>query len=309
MDDLHEIGTLLAKPEPSRDVIDRRRHQLQNAMRRTPVRRRRIGWLAGGLTLTAVAAAVAVVVASGATLPTGSPGGPPVAAQQQSARQVLLVAAATAERIPEGSGKYWHVTVTRKDDNGRVFEKRREEYWFQRDGQTWIRGLGLKGEGKIQHFTGPQPFRLGPLETSFEKLRKLPADPAALQAALRIEITDGVRRGDIRTSAGEPSADDRNDFVFEALTSLISQVPVSSEVRAAAFRAIASLPNVQSLGAVEGGHGLQVSLSSEQVRLVVDPETSWVRDTNFYVPQGGGRLFLMDGTASIVAEWTDHLPE
>ncbi|MFC7646213.1 hypothetical protein ACFQX6_40700 [Streptosporangium lutulentum] len=73
MDDLHEIGTLLAKPEPSRDVIDRRRHQLQNAMRRTPVRRRRIGWLTGGLALTAVAAAVAVVVASGATLPTGSP--------------------------------------------------------------------------------------------------------------------------------------------------------------------------------------------------------------------------------------------
>ena len=64
MDDLHEIGTLLAKPEPSRDGIDRRRHQLQNAMRRTPVRRRGIGWLAGGLTLTAVAAAVAVVVAS-----------------------------------------------------------------------------------------------------------------------------------------------------------------------------------------------------------------------------------------------------
>ncbi|MEV6865306.1 CU044_5270 family protein [Streptosporangium subroseum] len=309
MDDLHEIGALLVKPEPSRDVIDRRRHQLRNAMHGSPVRRRRIGWLTGGLALTAVAAAVAVMIASGAAVPAGSPEGPPVAVRQQSARQVLLVAAATAERIPEGSGKYWHVTVTRKDDNGRVSEKRQEEYWFQRDGQTWIRGLGLKGQGRTQHFTGPQPFRLGPIEASFELLQQLPTDPAALQAALRTEIADGVRRGDIRTSAGEPSADDQDDFVFDALTCLVSQAPVSSEVRAAAFRAIASLPDVQSLGAVEGGHVLQVSLSSGQVRLVVDPETSWVRDTNFYVPLGGGRLFHMEGTASIVAEWTDHLPE
>ncbi|MGV9777200.1 CU044_5270 family protein [Streptosporangium sp. NPDC003464] len=309
MDDLHEVGALLAKPEPSRDVIDRRRHQLRNAMRGAPVRRRGIGRLAGGLALTAaVAAAAVVMIASGVTAPTASPSGPPAAAQRLSARQVLLVAATTAERTPEGSGKYWHVTVVHKDDDGRVSERRRQEYWFQRDGQTWLRGPELKGGGKIQHFTGAQPFRLGPLEMSFEELRRLPADPDALRAALRTGIADGVQRGDIRTSAGRLSAEEQDDSVFEALTSLISQAPVSPEVRAAAFRAIASLPDVQSLGAVQGGHGLQVSLSSGQVRLVVDPETSWVRDTNFYVPQSGGQLFITEGTASIVAEWTDHLP-
>lgn len=41
MDELQLLGTLLAKPDPSPDAVDRGRHQLQNTMRGGTVRSRK----------------------------------------------------------------------------------------------------------------------------------------------------------------------------------------------------------------------------------------------------------------------------
>ncbi|RFU39305.1 hypothetical protein DZF91_23110, partial [Actinomadura logoneensis] len=59
-DDLRVLADTLAKPDPARDVVDRRRHQLQNAMRGGAARapgRRRVHWAVGGTGLTAGVAA------------------------------------------------------------------------------------------------------------------------------------------------------------------------------------------------------------------------------------------------------------
>ena len=86
MDDLQQLATLLAKPEPSGDVIGRGRRELTDAIH-APARRRvgrwgvtwagvgrrhPAGWLACGAGLTAAAAAAAIVVATGVVAPGGT---------------------------------------------------------------------------------------------------------------------------------------------------------------------------------------------------------------------------------------------
>ncbi|GAA2109944.1 CU044_5270 family protein [Actinomadura alba] len=300
-DDLKMLATALAPPDMPDDAIDSGRHRLQKRMR-GPVRKRRTGWLAAGLSLTAAAAAAAIVIASGATAPTATPNSPPVAAQPSS-RQILLAAAATAERTPDGSGTYWYVkTVTR---GAKGAEPNQFETWTRRDGQTWFRGA--KSQGKVVRLAMPTPSRLGGAEVSVAQLEKLPTEPDALRAW----IADAVKRGDVRTSAGRPNAAMREQLVFHGLISLVSQLPAPQKVRAAAFRAIASYPDVKDLGTVEGGHGLSISYGGlTPARLVVDPATSRVRDTNVLVTADGALMGVPSGGgATVVTEWTNRLPE
>ncbi|NUW42651.1 CU044_5270 family protein [Nonomuraea rhodomycinica] len=288
MDDLREIRTVLAKPEPSPEVVARRRRQLHAAMSgRAPRRRARL--LLVPVAAAAVAAAVVVAVAR--------PGGPPPAVT--TARDVLLVAATTAERTPEGSGTYWHITVT-------VGSRPPSEYWYRRDGQFWIKGKGLKGEGKLFRFTTKsQPFIVGPLRMSFDELRGLPVDEDALYTRLRSAIADG----DVRTSAGAPSESDLDGFTVETLVSLVSEAPVSPQVRAAAYRALASRPGVTDLGETDDGRRLRIPMHGGDREVVVDPETARVRNTPVWAPLTGGLAFTTTGEgATIDAEWTDELP-
>jgi hypothetical protein len=104
-------------------------------------------------------------------------------------------------------------------------------------------------------------------------------------------------------------------FVFDGLISLVSQLPAPPKVRAAAFQAIASYPNVESLGAVKGGQGLLISFGEgTPARLVVDPATSQIREANFFVTADGGELSAGGSSAdpgsfTLVAEWTNELPK
>ncbi|MEU0480651.1 CU044_5270 family protein [Streptosporangium sp. NPDC006013] len=315
MDELREIGTLLTKPEPSQEAVDHGRRRLQGTMRGRPPARWRPGRLAGGLAAAATAAAMIVAVtgptpptvpapSAQSTQPTRSP------ASVLSAAHILLVAATTAENLTEPSGTYWHVTMVGKNSSGQVVADGQAEYWFRRDGRSWAKLYSLGQKKAILRSTGLRPFRLGHLEMSYEELRRLPADPDALVERLRTGIADAVNSGDIETSTGRPSDGDQDDFVFYALTSLISQAPAKPNVRAAAFRAIASLPNVRSLGETDGGgQKLRVTLSSSQVELVVDPKAAQVRDTSFFVSWEGGLTYATkEATTTIQTEWTDERP-
>lgn len=152
MDELQMLGTLLAKPDPSQDTVDQGRHRLQNAMRGGQVRRRKAGWLAGGLGLTAAAATAAIVIASGSTAPAPTPNSPPKAVQQ-TPRQILLAAATTAARTPAGSGTYWWVKMVSWDSQAK--ELSQDEHWYRHDGQTWRRWW--KSEGKVVKAFGRRP--------------------------------------------------------------------------------------------------------------------------------------------------------
>lgn len=299
MNDLDTLRVALTPDDPAQDVVDRSRHRLLNRMRggRGTVSRTR--WLAigTGVTVTAVAAAVAVTVLPANSPPAGST--PPNATSTQSktvtGQEVLLAAATAAERAPEGAGTYWYIKVTLADDQ--------YEYWTDKsDGRQWFRGKKTKGEVWQVREATPNPFVLFLADTTLAELRALPTDPVELQAA----IAEIMKNSDARSSAGPLTASDREMGTFYSLVALVSTLPAPPEVRAAAFRAIAEYPGVESLGEVPGGQGL---LLSEGVRLVVDPRTGRMNGASMYIMDGAVYGLSDPKGARISAEWTDSLPK
>lgn len=340
--DRDELARLV--PEPAeRDLPSGRHQRLQEFVmsqinqdlrpaEQAPRRSRRPVLLAGAL--ATVAAVTAAVVAIGAGGSRGSGGGSVTpSASPLSARQVLLAAATTAERKPAGSGTYWYVkTVSSGGAGDRPLQW---ETWTRRDGQTWYRGE--KTGGKVAKEARLIPFNLGGPDVSFERLQKLPTDPDALTAA----IAYALKHSDVHSSAGRPDTAMQKHLVFDGLVSLVSQLPAPPKVRAAAFRAIAAYPDVRNLGPVKGGQGLVFSLSAgrpttvtqspstkdqaqwakdqalkakarsgqdDDARMVIDPATSQIRETNFFVTVDGAE-YRAPGGATIVAEWTNVLPK
>jgi hypothetical protein len=318
--DRDELARLL--PEPAERDLPSGRHQrlqefvmsqIQQDLRpaeQPPRRSRRPVALAGALAAVAAAAVAAVAIGAGGSGGSGA-GSTAPATPRLSGRQVLLAAATTAEREPAGTGTYWYVKGVIAGGSPLEWES-----WKRHDGETWFRGDHTGG--KMFKLLRPIPFRLGGTDVSLERLQKLPTEPEALKAS----IAYAVKQSDVRTSAGRPDAATRERMVFDGLISLVSQLPAPPRVRAAAFRAIAAYPNVKDLGPVRGGQGLQFSLSAvrpttagrspggkdDDARLVIDPVTSQIRETNYFVTPEGGKVTAPDG-ATLVTGWTDVLPK
>jgi hypothetical protein len=277
---------------------------VEQAPRRTP--KRRLVPVASALTAVAAIAVAAVAIGTGGFGSSRDASVPP-AATVLSGQQILLAAATTAERTPEGSGTYWYVKVV--SAGAKNSQPVQWEYWTQRDGQTWFRGE--KSNGKVVKLAMSVPFRLGGPDVTVEQLQNLPTKPDVLKAW----IADALKNSDVRSSAGKLDAAMQERAVFEGLISLVSQLPAPPKVRAAAFQAIASYPNVESLGAVKGGQGLSISFGdATPARLVIDPATSQIRETNFFVSADGsiawaGGSGADAGSFTLVAEWTNELPK
>ena len=157
---------------------------------------------------------------------------------------------------------------------------------------------------KLKELSGPRAhaYSLFAVDVTLEQLRALPTDPAALRAW----IEEALEHSDARSSKGPFDAEDRKMATFYSLISLVSTVPAPPDVRAAAFRALAAYPDVESLGEVPGGQGL---LLPGDVRLVVDPATGRVNGSSMYVTADGAIYSLPDGDgARIGAQWTDTPP-
>ncbi|MEV7908283.1 CU044_5270 family protein, partial [Streptomyces anulatus] len=253
MDDLNTLATLLAKPEPSPEAINRSRGRLQERIRGRA--RRRIGWLVPGLGLATAAAAAVAVIATGVTTP----------AAPVSGRDVLLMAAASAERTPQGSGTYWHV---RSEWSGSDIPPM--ESWTRRDGRRWTKGEPGDPPGAV--VPSSNSLSLKGAEVSFEDLERLPTDPEALKTWI-VE-----RRG----NADDMSLSEQRGDPLLPLITLISELPTPPEVRSTAFRALATTPGVKGTGPVEGGQELLIPDpdGGREIKMVVDPETARVTRTN-----------------------------
>jgi hypothetical protein len=293
MNDLQTVRAALTPDEPSQDVVDRSRHKLQNRMRGGSAPGKRIGWLVAGTGFVAAAAAAVVAISATQATPVDSP----QATQETktvTGQEILLAAADGAQRSPEGTGTYWHLTV---DGSGDRFE-----YWVKPDGQTWFRGAKTNGAVMSMGVHRSKPFSLVAVDLTLAELRALPKDPDALKAW----IAEALKRSDAKTSAGKLTESDRKRAEFQSLISLVSALPAPPEVRAAAFRAIASYPGVKSLGEVPGGQGLELP---EGQRLVIDPATGRVNRTSVYVTMDGALYSVADpGGVKIDAGWVNTLP-
>ncbi|HEX4811868.1 MAG TPA: CU044_5270 family protein [Nonomuraea sp.] len=307
MNELEMISQMLHKPDPSDTVVREGRRRLQEAQAQP--RRRSFGWLTGGMGLTAAAAAaaVAVVVTTNGTpvrVTSGSPNGTSHSASavpaQLSSTQILLAAASTAQNRSD-SGTYWHIKADHSARAGnKTLPTKSTESWVRRDGQAWV----PSDEGDtVYEAKGPKTFLLADSHVSFSQIEQLPTDPEALKAWLADKVDNGD--GDV-----DPAA--REWFVATSLVTLLGDVPAAPEVRAAAFRALATIPIVKSVGTVKdglgrAGDGLEISDQGVDLKVIIDPETSLVLGSSYRSGENG-KIFKEGTTTVRVSEWTDTLP-
>jgi hypothetical protein len=279
MDELQMLRAVLTEPDPSSDVVDRSHHRLQNTMR-NPVRRRRAPWAAAVLGLTAAAATAAVMIASTVAAPRATP-----EAAIPSGRQILLAAAATAESKPATSGTYWHVHTVLASFDGKI--RLTSGSWTRRDGLSWT----SSEPGKISKLSKPDPIQLSGTDLGIDQIQRLPTDPDRLLETLREHKLPGQ----------PPLADP-----ITMSTNLLSELPAPPKVRAAAFRALASLPHIKNLGKTNtGAYALELDMEGTGTRMIVDPTTTTTTAEHFTSLSGARQL---TGSRTSTGEWTNQLP-
>ncbi|TDD66559.1 CU044_5270 family protein [Actinomadura rubrisoli] len=303
MDELQLLATVLDEPDQSPETIEQGRRRLGAAIH-GPARRARshkTAWMAGGLGLTAAAAATVVVVVSGHTGPTATPNGPPASGAapaptvRMSAKQVLLAASSSALAAQEGSGTYWHVkTAYTKGSTSDRSDPSIIETWARRDGKSWVRLGSSSGpvknndpDGPFGHYT--DGFDVGDgKRLTLAQIQGLPTAPGALKARI------------LSYNSRLP----KNDALQGGLVGLLAGSPAPPKVRSAAFRALATLPGVKSLGPVNGGQGLLLPGPGKNM-LAVNMRTSKV--TGMYEEVIKGKK-VYGSAGTLIAEWTNQLP-
>jgi hypothetical protein len=321
MDDLTLIREFFDEPAaPTRHVTAAARSRAlgTGGTTRTTVRtgRWRWRWTTGGLGLAAasLAAIVAIIMVG-----EGAPGSPhPVTPQPPTASEILLAAATTAETTPAVTGTYWHIKqIYYSDYTGR---RGKEDYrffegWYRPDGQSWTREGTPQAPGAIHKVPKSQMghnfLQLGVKPVSYAGLQKLPIDPDALKAL----VVKGIKGSE----DGSPMPADLLELsVGTTLSLLLLGTPAPPKVRAAAFRALASLPSVRSLGAVRDsrgrtGQGLQIAGTHgkywDDNELIIDPKSSLVLSQTVRSGTAGGSEPDFRGLTLILeVGWTDSKP-
>ncbi len=190
---------------------------------------------------------------------------------------------------------------------------------------TVIPGVGARGGKNVVDPFNPESevFSIGGLDKSMSDIRRLPAEPNALTTVLlenyQRSVDAAVRSG--RNQAGTTGTT-KQAWLFGTAAELLT-LPVTPPVRATAYRIIAGLDGVVTIGRtrdVTGRTGDSVAFRSDsshglqEDRLVIDPTTgmllaeeirllrpvpamSWVQPTDIY-------------RTSIVTRigWTDDKP-
>jgi hypothetical protein len=317
-----------------------------------------------GLTGSLVAAvlAMATLVPGEGT----SPGDRGTQIADGSARDVLLAAAVRAESVStsgaywhvRSSSTTTHPSKLGRDDNRYTVEAHSvTELWTSRNGHAWwgqrewVTPRSPEDEAAWRRDGSPSKWCMGKTDTepsrpnclhtapgtasltrlgqgtfvvvegrdlTFEQLQRLPDDPEAL----RDWVVDAVE-DDLDPSA---SADVLDDNVAEVLANLLVDVPAPPGVRAAAYRALANMPNVRSTGPTRdelgrAGVGILIDApgraailvprggpykAGELIRkLIIDPDTSHVLARQANVGENSDPV---SGTLILEVGWTDEEP-
>ena len=286
-----------------------------------------------GLGLTGAAAALIVATLLPGAGPSREDQGPGATGE---VRNVLLAAANVAESAPT-DGTYWHVrtmfTTTwprelgRGDNRYTVEHLSVNEEWSDRNGQTWrghrewVKPKSPEDEAAWHRDGSPnewcrestelaEPFCLRTTpgtasltrmvkddsfiiadenELTFEQLQRLPAEPDALR-----DWAIHAVKNDLDDSA---STDLVEYSLADVLAGLLVDVPVPPDVRAAAYRALADLPNVTSTGPTQdalGRAGTGILIDGGDIE-------------GYYLPRGGrfeagqlSRMLIIDPHTSHV---------
>jgi hypothetical protein len=342
-----------------------------------PPRRRVAFRSVTGLGLAGAALVAALIVAALWPVSGRAPRGGTRDQTHKPARNVLLAAAARAESAPT-TGTYWHVRTMSKstlpeklgsgDNHYTVESLSLREDWATRDGQTWWgsrewgRPKTPEDEAAWRRDGAPSKWCAGTTDTepprpiclhiapgtaslvkgkdgfavsegrelTFAQLQRLPGSPDAL----RTWVLDGVK-DDLDPSASAAILDEN---VAAVVSNLLVDVPVPPDVRAAAYRVLADMPNVTSTGSTQDelgreGIGIEIGYPADEFgvavvsehgvlgctngdgcspnagelthTLIIDPHTSYVLATQMRLSEASDPFH-----ASLILEvgWTDETP-
>jgi hypothetical protein len=321
----------------------------QTTPRRTS--RRRL-LLAAGLVPAVAVTAVAVMDKTPAVTPTP---GTSIAQQPATAQRFLLAAAEQVADDEATSGRYWATRIEHGETRQvgpkakpyDVITRLAEERWLASSpkDRSWsfYQSLGAapattadkdawKLDGSPTQWRQPAPkgfkpvvitavagprrprvpdglasrnnFILGGQPISAAELSALPADPSALKAYLLKKHTD------------TDSPEGENEYLFWSANALVLDLPVTSQVRAAAYEMIAGLKGITTLGTVTDQHGrkgVAVAYTRRgdagtlgQTRLIIDPRTGHaLAEESWWL---GAEDKLMSYTLVFSAAWTDDAP-
>ncbi|MEU7364275.1 CU044_5270 family protein [Streptomyces hygroscopicus] len=180
-------------------------------------------------------------------------------------------------------------------------------------------GLRMESGGKKKPTVtrtngGDRIAALGARNVTYADLRKLPGDSAKLQEFLA-DLYEEDRDGEITG---------RTEWMWQQAAGLI-RLPVKPAVRAAAYRVIAGLPGIRSLGEVTdplGREGVGFALPASdrpgygtgRSELIVDPATGALladrevlTEPDATAAEAGLRAgTVVNYTATVTAEWTDR---
>jgi hypothetical protein len=264
---------------------------------------------------TSTAALAALVVAGLVVQPLRGTSSQPGRASRSvqaddSASAVLLAAAAVVAKTTVASlGEYWHTSMqvydvgTTSDHSDAVDLSD----WIARDpnGQSWYSMSSPKGHSLLVPAGTPSndPYhtRFDVLDRflSFDETQQLPADPPELEAYL-LAISPH--------HAGLPPVS-VSDRLFEAAVD-VADTPAPPTVRAAAFRLLAGLPGLTSLGPVTDplgrtGVGIENSYSGDDTEeLIVDPGTGSLLALED-LSTVDGHVTIVQYEALVQAGWTN----
>ena len=331
-----------------------------------PVRRAAIrSALVLGLAVAAATATlVATTLRSGSGT---SPGGAAPIAAGGSARSVLLAAAVRAESAPASGRYWHvrsmaKTTLPRRFGHGEnrytLEQLSVTERWTTHSGRTWlgrrawVRPKTPRDEAAWRRDGSPSRWCIGQTDTAppepiclrtapgtasltrfgqdtfqitegqtltFRQLQRLPVDADALRAWLV-----RIARHDLDPSAGAAVV---NLNVENELSDLLVDFPVPPAVRAAAFRALADMPDVRSIGPtrdglgrpgvgieIHGPHAFAVYSAGGPVAarpgrltrlLIIDPKTSHVLADETTIGRGSAPTI---DTLILEVGWTDGKP-
>jgi hypothetical protein len=272
--------------------------------------RRRLVLAGAGLATVAAGVAAAVVLQAGTapTNPIANPSATTVAPDPATAADLLLVAATRSDTAGLGGGRYWVLRFEHGEQRGTELLRGTDEMWLAtRPGDPSV-GYSRDPSGgwssrPMQNHTPDNNFLLAGRPRPVAELAALPSRPEQLRAKL-LQWYDG---------AGEQSG--QAAFLYHAGLALVVDLPVPGPVRAAAYRMLAELPGIASLGRVTdalGRSGMAVAYTRRgdggtmvQQRLIVDPATGRALGTESWTD--GRRLGY---NAVLKAEWSDDaLPD
>lgn len=269
--------------------------------------RRPVGRLVLAAGLPAVALAVTGAILLGNTSgkvpavtqePTGAPAaGAP--AEPTDAGGVLMAAALVNETAVASDGDYWVLHA----EHGEGSRRSEEQMWLAAvnglPSSAYMRRTdGSWAPRPMQGHTAANNFLLAGRPLSVRELAALPTDAVQLKRQL-------LRSHDVNDGEAESA----QEFLFYAGRDLVVDLPVTPRVRAAAYRMLAALPGVTSLGKVtdqRGRSGVAIAVTRQgdfakaQTRLIVDPVSGQALGSESW---SGGRLYSW--MVRLDARWAD----